>query len=161
MASEEEMERLSHSTENAIYEDLITDYSAYSFDRMLINRIFTYINDYYLLDKPNITKKEYIHLLAIIKSKAFDFFEKHKEDLNSYEYKSINDIMKDFLGEEIYQQNLSKISALVNKNSVIIPHLEEVDGGKRKSKKYKKNKKNKSNKSNKKRKLNKRKSMKK
>jgi hypothetical protein len=158
MASEEEMERLMETTENAIYEDLITDYSAYSFDRMLINRIFTYINDYYLLDKPNITKKEYIHLLAIIKSKAFDFFEKHKEDLNSYEYKSINDIMKDFLGQEIYQQNLTKISALVNKNSVIIPHLEEVDGGKRKTKKYKKNKKNKSNK---KRKLNKRKSMKK
>jgi hypothetical protein len=92
------------------------------------------------LNKKDITLKEYRTLLLRIRSKVIDFFERNRENLHIYKDMSINDIMKEILGEEEYERALAsidtsgKIEGSITENPrelVIIDELEKLDGGRR------------------------------
>jgi hypothetical protein len=131
---------LMRKTKMGIYQELMMNNPGYSFDNEVTDRVFNYVNNYYLLNKEDIPLNEYRTLLLRIRNRVIDFFERNKEHLYIYKDMSINDIMKEVLGEEEYERALSsmnineEIIGDISENpreAIIIDELEEVDGGRR------------------------------
>lgn len=167
------LEKLIEQAKKSCFIQLNSDYPN-KINEADVNNVFKYIHNYYLLTntKPNMNTSDYEMLILRVKFRVTDFFEENI-DANIQEMSPVDVLIKIF-GEKKIDEAIEKYG---EKNHIIDDSLEEenlpvlinpsgtsledIDGGKRKTKKYKKNKKHKKHKTNKKRKLNKRKSIKK
>jgi hypothetical protein len=159
-----DLEKLIETTKKSCFIQLNSDYPD-KVNEADVNNVFKYVYNYYLLTntRPIMNKSDYKTLLLRTRYGVEDFFIRNI-DANIQEMSPVDVLIKIF-GEKNIDQAIEKygeknpitdttleeenLPVLINKSGT---SLEDIDGGKRKTKKYKKNKNNKKRKTNKQRK---------